>query len=62
MACTTVTMDIYWNAIATPLFLFVLANALFALFRMSLIQRASTSSVLSAIASVSRRSSDKLSP
>jgi hypothetical protein len=28
-------MDIYWNGIATPLFLFVIANGLMALFNMS---------------------------
>jgi hypothetical protein len=28
-------MDIYWNGIATPLFIFVIANGLLALFNMS---------------------------
>jgi len=35
MPCSTVSMDIYWNGIATPLFLFVIANGLLALFNMS---------------------------
>jgi hypothetical protein len=30
-------MDIYWNGIATPLFLFVIANGLLALFNMSFV-------------------------
>ena len=37
MPCSTVSMDIYWNGIATPLFLFVIANGLLALFNMSFV-------------------------
>ena len=35
MPCSNVSMDIYWNGIATPLFLFVIANGLLVVFRMS---------------------------
>lgn len=36
MPCSTVSMDIYWNGIATPLFIFVIANGIMALFSQSL--------------------------
>lgn len=35
MPCSTVSMDLYWNGVATPLFLFVLGNGMVALFNMS---------------------------
>jgi hypothetical protein len=45
-------MDIYWNAIATPLLIFVIVNGILALFRMAGLQRASSLSIMGGLASL----------
>ena len=54
-------MEIYWNVIALPLFMIVLLFGLFILFRMSGAQRATTSSVLAAVAAL-RKGPQALNP
>jgi hypothetical protein len=39
MGCTTVSMDVYWNGIATPLFIFTLVMGMVTLFSMTPINR-----------------------
>jgi len=39
MGCTTVSMDVYWNGIATPLFIFTLVMGMVTLFTMTPINR-----------------------
>ena len=48
MGCTTVSMDVYWNGIATPLFIFTLVMGLMTLFNMAPINRAEGDKVAAA--------------
>ena len=62
MTCTTVSMDIYWNAIATPLLIFVVVNGILALFRMTGMQRATSLSVMGTLASLKAGAPTRVSP
>ena len=55
-ACGSVSMDQYWNTVATPLLFIVISFGLFVLFQLSEIQVIGSTSVLGLVSSLQRPS------
>ena len=60
--CGSVSMDIYWNNVGTPLFFIVLTFAVYVLFALSDVQLISTSSLYEKVRAIGKRHSATVAP